>query len=149
MTEKQYERWKDFSMRMAKTVYHHCTSQRQTKILENINNFFGEREFQDDYKQYTDWDGNGDDEILSSEVDEFFAGHRHWNPKTETAHEGFYNQVSCCIRAGFDIAVNQSAGVVGFTCGQVRKMWNGKVPFWVKKEFVDFDNIPDEDDVWL
>ena len=149
MTEDQYERWKDFSMRMVKTVYHHCTSQRQVKILENVENFLEYCEYQNDYKKYTDWDGNGDKEIISSVVDDFFAEHRHWNPRTETEHDYFYRQVSCCIRAGFDIAIKPSAGVVGFTCGQVRNMWNGKVPFWVKKEFVDFDNIPDEDDVWL
>lgn len=42
----------------------------------------------------------------------------------------------CCIRAAFDIAVAQSAGVLGFTAGDLRRMWKGRpLPRWVTSEF--------------
>ena len=39
--------------------------------------------------------------------------------------------VSCCIRAGLDTAVAPSGGVVGFTIGDLRKMYPEGVPEWV------------------
>lgn len=43
--------------------------------------------------------------------------------------------VSACVRAGLDVASEPSAGVAGFTAGDVRKMYGGKVPGWVKAFF--------------
>ncbi len=39
--------------------------------------------------------------------------------------------VHCCIRAGLDMAANPSGGVVGFTIGDLRKMYPEGVPEWV------------------
>ena len=39
--------------------------------------------------------------------------------------------VHCCIRAGLDMAVAPSGGVIGFTAGDVRRMYPDGVPSWV------------------
>lgn len=39
--------------------------------------------------------------------------------------------VRCCVRAGLDCAVAPSAGVLGFTAGDVRRMYPDGVPDWV------------------
>lgn len=38
--------------------------------------------------------------------------------------------VNCCLRAGLDMACAPSAGVVGFTAGDVRRMYPDGVPEW-------------------
>ena len=61
------------------------------------------------------------------------------------------NAVGCCLRAACDVACEPSGGVLGWTAGDLRKMWLGRpVPKWVKAYFeVDFDAIPDDAGVWL
>jgi len=64
-----------------------------------------------------------------------------WNPyyysdeygtKAEERHyEQFVSPVVCCIRAGMDLAVAPSAGVPGFTAGDLRKMYPEGVPDWI------------------
>lgn len=39
--------------------------------------------------------------------------------------------IHCCIRAGLDFAAGPSAGVLGFTAGDVRRMFPEGVPDWV------------------
>ena len=59
--------------------------------------------------------------------------------KCEEIEERFYEQweeqwngpVLCCIRAGLDCAFAESAGVLGFTAGDLRKMYPEGVPVWV------------------
>jgi len=57
----------------------------------------------------------------------------------------------CCIRAGFDVAVSQSAGVLGFTAGDLRRMYNGVVQDWTTSLDLDtpFEQIPDDEHIWL
>lgn len=43
----------------------------------------------------------------------------------------WYGPVSCCVRAGIDFAADPSAGVIGFTAGDVRRMYPEGVPDWV------------------
>jgi hypothetical protein len=81
--------------------------------------------------------------------------------------------VHCCVRAGMDMAVSPSMGVLGFTAGDIRRMYPEGVPDWVfpKDErlvtehlapcpigFVrraeptengTFDELPDHAPVWL
>ena len=45
--------------------------------------------------------------------------------------EQWAGPVHCCIRAGLDTAAEASMGVVGFTAGDLRRMYPGGVPDWV------------------
>ena len=90
----------------------------------------------------------------------------------DAIRELYLSPVSCCIRAGFDCAVSPSMGVVGFTAGDLRRMYPKGVPDWVKNgdwetigvskvapgigfvpepkgDFHPFDAIPDEASVWI
>lgn len=43
----------------------------------------------------------------------------------------WFGPVSCCLRAGIDFASEPSAGVLGFTAGDIRRMYPEGVPDWV------------------
>jgi len=149
MTKEQYARWYDFALRMAENVYPKATRERKRKILSEVKNYFDEREYQEDWPEIEDWDGHP--HYLCDSVDEFFNKYRHWQRKSETFGGWFHNQITCCIRAGFDLAVKQSGGVIGFTAGDVRRMYGGNVPDWITDRDWDtpFELIPDNDQIWL
>lgn len=148
MTNEQFLRWQDFSIRMAENCYPKATETRREKIVEEVKSFFDERTR--DYQMFWDWDGNNGSECLTDYVDDFFDEYRHWIRHEEWYGGKFYNQITCCIRAGFDIAVEPSGGVIGFTAGDIRRMYNDEVPSWVKKEWnIPFDTIPDDKGLWL
>ncbi|HUV84239.1 MAG TPA: hypothetical protein VMV86_00935 [Methanosarcinales archaeon] len=150
MTFDQFEHWKDFSLQMAEHAYLEATGTRKKKIFDEVKSYFDEREFQNDWPEIMDWDGNKDDYYLSDQVDDFFDNYRHWSRREEYYTGRFYNQVTCCIRAAFDIAVEPSGGVIGFTAGDIRRMFDGQVPDWVKEFWEDdFDSIPNDDPVWM
>ena len=50
----------------------------------------------------------------------------------ETWIDQWFGPVRCCLRAGIDFANDaHGGGVIGFTAGDVRKMWPDGVPEWV------------------
>jgi hypothetical protein len=51
--------------------------------------------------------------------------------QAERSYEQWVSPVTCCIRAGLDMAVSPSAGVLGFTAGDLRRMYPEGVPDWV------------------
>ena len=75
----------------------------------------------------------------------------YWDKGNEEAYDDLVekitdrweNPVSCCLRAGIDLAFNPSAGVLGFTAGELRQMYPEGVPEWISKHYKDFHNIPD------
>lgn len=56
------------------------------------------------------------------EIDSLF--HEQWQ-------EQWGGPIHCCIRAGLDFAANPSVGVLGFTAGDIRRMYPEGVPDWV------------------
>ena len=147
MTDEQFAHWEEFAVKMAEH-YPDATKQRRGEILGNIKDFFEGRQYGGDWLQIQDWDGNGDTVCLADTVDEFFDDIRpdEWE---DNYIGSLFNQTICCIRVGFDVAVKPSGGVVGFTAGDVRQFWDGKVPDWVKAFWDGFDEIPEDEDVWL
>lgn len=67
----------------------------------------------------------GDDETAECRCDEVEQG--FW----EQWDDQWGGPVHCCIRAGLDCASEPSAGVVGFTAGDLREMYPEGVPDWV------------------
>ena len=90
----------------------------------------------------------------------------------DAVRELHLSPVACCVRAGFDCAVKPSMGVLGFTAGQIRRMYPEGVPDWVtngdwetigvkgvvpgvgfvpepKGDWHPFDSIADEAEIWL
>ena len=151
MTSEQFERWQDFSLRMAKHCYPKATDSRKTKILEEVKDYFYWRRLQKDWPEIMDWDGNDDKYYLCDKVREFFEKYLHYSRREDEYTGRFHEQIVCCIRAGFDIAVEPSSGVVGFTVGDLKQMYGGVIPEWIKcQEWdVSLDEAADSAEIWL
>lgn len=191
MTPEQYERWKDFSFRMVNmAVSSRKKSPSREKVKEDIAFFFECRMDPDEeWRRVRDWDYTEDnpDEHWQAmsvgshihDLDEHFIP-AYWSlPDTDAAYDQararWCDPVACCIRAGLDVAVSPSGGVLGFTAGDIRKMYPDGVPDWVKAYFSEgeligvdavipgvglvpsepiadsrtFDELPDDQEVWL
>lgn len=179
MTNEQYERWKDFALRMAKTCFKHRRKPTWKEILENVNHFFDCLD-PEDIPCIVDWDNSNHYSETSpyySRTHRTSCWHCHgskkadcpyhcedgqiydyagsmcvgdmccekaeyWNPyywtdsddEYEKRDEQFCSPVRCCLRAGLDMASAPSAGVMGFTAGDLRKMYPDGVPDWLKDE---------------
>ena len=191
MTREQYERWKDFSVRMAGTCFYGHRRPTSTWIIDKVEEWFWWRDYKKDWDKYSSWDGCADSYSLSSHVDDFYddlgvsvqcKACRHDDCRTryphyedscpmcemecrcdeveELANNQFEDQwlgpIRCCIRAGIDMACEPSAGVVGFTAGDIRRMYPEGVPDWVfpkgerlyywltDKQNGTFDELPDD-----
>ena len=211
MTNEQFERWMDFSLRMARTCFKEDGTPPRSVIVELVEDYFGSLN-DDDIPCYVDWDnsrpyaedspcyrktrrcecwdckgvkkpdcrwncedgwifeyatpcGVGDDFSTWSwdniivrdwmdEIDHRWAAiHEEIfgddDLITEPIFDSIRDPVHCCVRAGLDIASAPSAGVIGFTAGDLRRMYAEGLPDWVKGAFTAFDEIKDDQGVWL
>ena len=199
MTKQQYERWRDFAMRMARTCFRQHRRPNAKWIEAVVADFFDGID-DADIPCIVDWDnstayprGNpcyGREGHLSwCGCDGYRLKNKEPNPECDECHGGgihhalvrcrcigdsmseflydyqprpatcpaccgserggecrceeieqlFWEQweqqwggpVRYCIRAGLDCASAPSAGVVGFTAGDVRRMYPEGVPDWV------------------
>lgn len=172
MTLEQYERWKDFALRMAKaTISLRRRAPSRATVIENIKDFFECRMEPDDWQWVQNWDHNHDNPAdpdgrrygmsVSSHIREMAED---WIPNYhglsarafERAESRWAGPAQCCIRAGLDVAVAPSAGVAGFTVADIRRMYPEGVPDWVKTFFEPtqedkrtFDQLQDKEYVWL
>ena len=149
MTPMQFRRWSSFSTKMAREAWPNATGSRKDRLVEEIEAFLTRME--PHMAEITDWDGNSepsfcvDDEIRDYCYD---AGYTHHDP--DQLHR-FETQFICCVRAGFDVAVKPSAGVLGFDIAMLKRMWHGRIPPWVRLFFDPplTTGFKDEDPVWL
>lgn len=163
MTHEQYERWKDFALRMARTCFFGHRRPTSGWIIEHVESWFECRDYSKDWVNYTSWDQ--DKRPLCDHVSEFYddlfpysrckrcdhdcrTGWPHYEDDCKTCElecrcddvwvlsgDQFESQwigpIRCCIRAGIDMACEPSAGVIGFTAGDLRRMYPEGVPDWV------------------
>jgi len=188
MTPEQYERWKDFSRRMvnvARSARHRSPSRADT--LEIIESLFSTLDYGDEWARVENWDHTSKEEgdtnyplsvsSLMSEMESEFVP-CYWSlgdtAKGRATIDRWMSPAQCCVRAGLDVAVAPSGGVVGFTAGDIRKMFPDGVPDYVKSFFNDgelvamtptavdgvfatqtvddprtFDDLPDDQGLWL
>lgn len=169
MTELQYERWKDFALRMAGACFNHARRPTAAWIIGQVENWFYWRDFQKNWCNYNSWDQ--DSYPLCDHISEFYddlypgayckacrhecrLGWPHYEQScsmcemecrcdevewliTEQFDLQWLGPVRCCIRAGIDLACEPSAGVVGFTVCDLRRMFPEGIPDWVNSGFVD------------
>lgn len=197
MTRKQYERWKDFAKRMARTCFWGRRRPTSKWIVEVVDDWFSSYDDREQLFTVHDWDNSGPfkdrrreyyksycgcggarfklgypdpkcrecrgsgihyafqtGSLMCDDVSQFLDGYephqrcracRDRSPRRNLecdcddiesmAREQWADQwggpVRCCIRAGLDMAVAPSAGVVGFTAGDLRRMYPRGVPKWV------------------
>ena len=152
MTRQQYRRWYDFARRMALRGFPDATPARRAKIAKKVRHILWILE--DDVPDIVDWDNapsyvcDAVDRLLSED-----RYHERYSKNGEVKECGnrFLNQVSCCIRAGLDMASEPSAGVVGFTVGDLRRMYPFGLPAWVAIHFTTpiTADVDDAAGVWL
>ena len=177
ITKEQYERWKDFAVRMAKTCFMNRRRPGWKEILSNVECFFDYLD-PEDLKGIVDWDNSDpyppespyyrrtyrtlcrhchgtkkpdcphscEDGKIYNYASPGYVGDmcsemsENWNPyywedisdkEYQKRDEQFCSPVKCCIRAGLDMAVAPSEGVIGFTAGDIRKMYPQGVPDWI------------------
>lgn len=155
MNEQQYERWKEFSLKMA-AHYPHVTFRRQARIAEYVERWFACVPFEE-AAHIHDWDSSDKGWLCASDhYSEWSDGlPGYWlsslQRKMDNEQEWrFENQVCCCIRAGLDMAAAPSAGVMGFTVGDLRAMYEGTIPDWITGQYqTDLNHAPDTAGIWL
>lgn len=199
MTNVQFDRWKDFALRMARTCYRRARRPSAKWIEGVVEDFFG-RIDEADIPTIIDWDnsteyppgnphygresqlsycgcggtrlwegrpssycgecrGSGlryrpfEGPIIGDSVTELLYEYEPRRPECRVCRgddeggecrcdeieqlwgeqwdEQWGGPVHCCIRAGLDCASAPSMGVMGFTAGDVRRMYPEGVPDWV------------------
>lgn len=143
MTKLQYDRWCDFSMRMAQTAFKGFR-RPNTKFIVGQVEFVLSCVDDEEWPHILDWDHSEGGRF-------FFCDHlselqEHIVPGYWSLPEGdrgdrkidrWMSPIRCCLRAGLDIAVSPSAGVQGFTAGTIRKMYPEGVPEWIVGQLDD------------
>lgn len=62
------------------------------------------------------------------------------------------NDLSCAIRIGIDLLIKQSGGVVGYTVGDLRAVFDGKIPVEILNSFKHPKKLlkaKDNEPIWL
>ena len=237
MNQQQYDRWRDFALRMARTCWTNRQRPKRDSIITAVEDFLDSVEdweliesWEDsadypegrDYRRATydgpcwcvlnppkkkskkvcsgcqgtghrvDWASRSllcddvscwaDDYIDRSELMTKREWQRYerlqdvdWDQADafrDASRERYLSPVACCVRTGFDCAVKPSMGVLGFTAGELRRMYREGVPDWVtngewetigvkgvipgvgfvpepKGDWHPFDSIADETEIWL
>ncbi len=234
MTDEQYQRWKDFALRMARSCFRGQRRPGPRHIVACVWEVFADIESgscaidKDDLATIQSWENSGEYPEgnpkrerkrqgtycncdgyrhanggqpnrscpecrgsgihnawktgplvcdVVSEYDESWMP-RYWNDRNQEAWEWrrdrWCDDARCCIRAGLDMALNDGYGVLGFSAGDMRRMYPTGVPDWIARQwdtgttiavvgvtpgvgFVPredgpcerFEEMPDEAEVWL
>lgn len=156
MNWTQCQRWKGFSIRMARRGWPDITLARRKKIENRIIDFFdcrilaGGNEKNGTWRKIHDWDSGDDSEYVCDHVSDFFDDILGNKPGLDGAYTTkFLNQITCCIRAGIDCAVLPSGGVLGFNVGDLKRMYPKGIPEWILSEYEGLENGKDNEGIWL
>ena len=161
MDQIQLDRWKQFSLGLAKNAYPNITSRRRERLISEVENCI-ERVVCNDLSAINDWDsseyrdGRLYEESAGTRVDDWMWENRYVREiedrkgRCEQVEGRFGTMIACCVRAGFDVAVSPSGGVLGYTVGDVRGIFDGDLPDWVKGFFTEtLDGALSHEGVWL
>lgn len=174
MTQEQYERWVDFATRMART-YPRRSNAARAEFESCVAHFIGcHTNDGKDIAGVSGWDDadNGHGLVCDHFSEWWWDTMRAWysaprdyyedrrrdgTPKAfERWEERWVTPVNCCLRAGLDVASAPSAGVVGFTIGDLKRMYPEGIPAWVSEGYrdgaggtVDLNARPATEGVWL
>ena len=147
MNMLQYERWKALSIGVARS-YGALTPRRHKLLLEEVENCI-DWVVCNGLDTVDDWDSSVRInerlyyESAGTRVDDFLWQHRYEfereyrNGEVELMRGRFGDMLSACVRAGFDMAVAPSAGVIGFTVGNLRDVFDGNIPDWIAERFAE------------
>lgn len=149
MTEQKYERWKDFARRMVNVaVSARKKSPSRAATLEIIEFFFECRmDPYEEWKRVKNWDHTRPEEGERScmgcgdhirDIEEYHVP-GYWglcnSERGQDKIDRWMGPAHSCIRAGLGCAVKGGSGmgVMGFTAGDIRRMYPEGVPDWVTR----------------
>lgn len=90
-----------------------------------------------------------DDEDDEDEPDEEMIERRAAAARRQWERQ-FWSPISCSVRAGLDMATRIGGGVIGFTVGDLRRMYPQGLPRFVTRHFPrNMRSMSDEHGVWL
>jgi hypothetical protein len=151
MTKQQLKRWKKLSTGLAKT--YNLTPERKAKLIAEVENAIEILCWDFPLEDIQDWDGNAGKAYVCDEMDEYLWSNKFYLERRSgrVIYGHFGEMISACVRAGFDVAVKPSAGVLGFTVGDLRAIFGRKLPKWVSQWFEEplTAEVPDSMGVWL
>lgn len=156
MTEEQFERWKDFAERMARNYpgARKATREKLVGLVDDAINWVVCNVEPADVK---DWDTTEGDDPASTRMRDWCMDNGPVDPYEHKQWRIYYgDRVRACVRSGLDLAVAPSGGVVGFTVGDLKRMYPEGIPAWVSANFdqegeppVDLNKADPKDGVWL
>lgn len=162
MTEQQFKRWYTFALRMAHRGFPRLPRKSRKKVAEMIKHVISDIRDNYELEEIGDWDGyidgpNGGLICTPCIVSDCLSDHEScFNPfyyedgnceggrsyRNFQWEEKWWGRVQCCLRAGLDVAVRPSAGVLGFTVCDLRRMYRGNIPAWVNNDWHDPEGRP-------
>ena len=144
MTLTEFRRMKVFALRMTRVA---IGRNWQKRLYTYVHDFLTRMEGENNNMPYQDivsWDHSNNGRCyLCDAVTDYTYSH---GLKDDSALE---KAVSICVRAGCDMAAEPSAGVVGFTVGDLRKMWAPReLPDWVTEGWTgEAESLRDVEDM--
>ena len=143
MNELQYQRWQQMSLGLARS-YSDLTPARKKKLMEEVEECIA-WVVCNGLETVEDWDSGVQHERYESagtRVDTYLWDNRYEFEREnkhglEIVRGRFGDMLSACVRAGFDMAVAPSGGVVGFTVGDLRDVFYGEIPDWIADQFAE------------
>lgn len=172
MTPLQYERWQDFALRMARTYPGRAKAYRE-QLEAVVARFLAEYTSNgEDIDDIGGWDGPGNgngcagdhasafaEDVLEQEfgAPDYHDGRTGNGPTRafERWEERYVSPFRCCVRAGLDLASEPSCGVIGFTAGDLKRMYPEGIPAWVSEGYekdgapLDLNALSSDEGVWL
>lgn len=142
MNELQLERWKQMSMGLARS-YTNLTPARKQKLLAEVGECIdwvicNGLETVDDWDRSIYKDGKLVELCAGTRVSDWLWDSRYEFERGGEVVCGRFGHMLCsCVRAGFDMAVSPSGGVVGFTVGDLRDIFDGTIPDWIADQFAE------------
>ena len=150
MNRIQFRRWKDFALRMAERGWvarEIMRKEHRDAVIPAVTHFFDlmGTDFREDVIRIESWDDTRKDhyghypigpfvcDIVSELLSDFNPF--YWDDDESKAYESWDElwggRIHCCIRAGIDLALNSSIGVLGFRKADIERMYPESVPSWI------------------
>ena len=161
MDALQFERWQEFAVRMARHGFPHCMARRIEYLVSEVESWFWHLEgvfrgWPEEMAKIDCWESTIIDGCICDHFNSYFdddhyhtRGHNYDNPKRNR----FHSMLHCCIRAGLDIVATPTGGVVGFTKGDLERMYPEGAPDWITNPEppwpVPWEQMQSGEGVWL
>lgn len=150
MTPEQYEQWKDFSFRFAKTHFAKRKDPSLDQILKDLDLFFHDNNDPsaiDNWMDIVDYVSGLFEDVwqitsvyCNARQKRLLDGYWDYAMRTDDfeSYDEFKEQIAdqwespatICIRAGIDLVSNE-LGVVGYTAGDILALYPEGVPIWL------------------